>query len=199
TGALAHPGLDDALRIVLHEIGGIGIGAIDDDLHLWMIVCGEIAGEGRRNDYDAAHFADDKCFFEFTPIMALPDLKIARRHEAGGEILGERRHRLDDDADAGAVGIERDAIAEQEQEDQRQDEGDQDAARIADDLIGFLAHQSGNAPCPAGSAIAHGAASASEPRTRAMKASSIDGSGLSREATRAFTSSGEPSAIDLPR
>src|SRR5262249_18627186 len=151
--------------------------------------------------------ANDQRFFEFAPVAALFDIEIARGGKGRGEILGEGRHRLNHDADTRASGVERHAIAEQEQKDQRQHECDEDAARIADDLVSLLSDQGDEASRPAARLVRwivhdrcpHQFTSASEPCTRAMKASSMVGSGWSLEATLALSSSGDPSAIDLPR
>src|SRR3546814_7597192 len=119
------------------------------------------------------------------------------------DLPGDGRRGLDHQADPGAACVERHAISEDEEQDQRQHEGDQDAARVADDLIAFLADQRGEPARPVAPLAAgpggnggpdHAAACLSDSSTSAMKASSIVGSGKAGPATLAFSSSGEPSA-----
>src|SRR5690606_3277147 len=99
--------------------------------------------------------------------------------------------------------------AEDDEQDERQHEGDQDAARIADHLQALLAHEGSKAARPTGwwrgffrpdkRFRAHAASARSEFLTSSMKASSIVGSGFSGLATLALSSSGEPRAIERPR
>ena len=53
-----------ALRIVLHEIGGVGLRAVDDDLESGVSSAAKSRRESRRNDYDAANAAEHQIFFE---------------------------------------------------------------------------------------------------------------------------------------
>ncbi len=84
---------------------------------------------------------EHQIFLEFAAVASGRHREIARGLEARREVAGDGRHILDDDADARLLRVQRNAVAEQEEQDQRQHEGDQNAARIADDLKAFLANE----------------------------------------------------------
>src|SRR5208337_5547254 len=203
------PGRYDALRVTLYETRGIGIGTVDDHLDLRRGARGIVTGEGRGNHDDAVDPASDEILFELPPVVTIDRLEIGGRLEARGERLGDSRRAFDHEPHSGAGRVQRDAITEDKEQDYRKHEGDQYAAGVPDDLIGFLAHQSDETARPTkigrfrglkgDFGFAHAAAFASDACTSAMKASSIVGSGFFALATLAFNSSGEPSAIEWPR
>lgn len=108
-----------------------------------------LGGKACGDHQDAAYPSKDEVVLEFPPVASGGNGKVARCLEAGGEIARERGRFLDHQGDTRARRIERHAITEEEEEDQWQDEGDQDTARIAYDLIAFLAHQGSETPGPA--------------------------------------------------
>ena len=205
----ARPGGYDALGVALYETCGIGIGTVDDHLDLRRIACGIVEGKGRGNHDDAMDPANDEILLELPPVATIDHLEIGGRLEARSERLGDRRRALDHQTNAGAGRVQRDAITEDEEQDDRKHEGDQDAAGVPDDLVGFLTHQSDETArstkigrfrgLKGDLGFAHAAAFASDPCTSAMKASSIVGSGFLALATLAFNSSGDPIAIEWPR
>src|SRR5690606_15887087 len=140
------PGGNDTARVILDEARGIRLGSIGEHLDGGGTAAGEIGGEGRRDDDDAAHAAQHERLLELTSVMPGDDVEIARGTETRRQILRRWRRLLNDEADAGTRGIQRDAVAEEENEDERQHEGDEDAARIAHDLQRLLAYEGPEPP-----------------------------------------------------
>ena len=126
--------------------------------------------------------AGDERVLELSPVAADGDVEVARVAEARRQVLRQASGSRRPDRCASRR-VERDAVAEDEEQDQRQDEGDQDAARIAQDLQRFLAHQREETHrARRGERRARAVLMPPPPApscsTSAMKASSIVGSGL---------------------
>ncbi len=190
---------DHTLAVVLHETGVVGLGPVHDHLDLWIAARCEVGREALRDDHDAANRAAHQRLLELAAVAAVDHVERGRGLEGRSDPLRDRRHPLDDDADAGARGVERDRVAEEEQEQHRQDQRDEDAARVAQDLPALLADQRREPAQAAGPGHAAAFTSASEAATRAMNASSMVGSGIAAVATLALSSSGEPSGDERPR
>src|SRR5262249_51585159 len=99
---------------------------------------------------------------------------------------------------AGAGRVERDRVAEEEQQDERQHEGDEERGRVAQDLQRLLHEHRMHA---AQREVHAASRDRSDSSIRAMKASSRVGSlrSLRAAATRALSSSGVPVAIWVAR
>src|SRR5262249_46177619 len=138
------------------------------------------------------------------------NFEIARVAERGQEAIRLRRGPLHHDTDRYALEVERDAKTEDEEQQERQNPGDQEAARVAQDLERFLADQPVQATRPApgfrGCAAApnirvrsagrigrdspHELPPRSNSSTSSMKASSRVGSGRAAARTRSLSASG---------
>src|ERR1035437_7059354 len=69
-------------------------------------------------------------------------LEVTRMLESAREAGGVGAGQLDDQRDRHVFGIQRDAVAEDEQKHHRQEEGDCKAARVAQDLVKLFTEQS---------------------------------------------------------
>ncbi len=115
------------------------------------------------------------------------ELEISGRSDPGDQVAAGRRAVLVDDADGHVPDFEGDGIAEEEEHDDRQADGQVEAARIAPDVERLLAHE-GNDPAFHRQVL--------PARTAAMKTSS---SGVSsRPVKRSFNSRGVPMAAMRP-
>ena len=76
-------------------------------------------------------------------------LEITRVAERGQEAVGLGRRPLDHHRDRDPPQVERDTKAEDEEQQERQDPGDHEAARVAHHLQRFLADQPGQTSQPA--------------------------------------------------
>ena len=187
-GALLHPIAAHALGIVGHERGIIGHRAIGDRLDRALPI-GNLAAEILRDHDDATDGARHQIVLQRGHRADLHHLEPARIAiglcKAGGGFASI----LLGDADTGAAGVEVEGIAEDQQQDDRQQKGDQDGGRIAQDLQGFL--QRHGAQAAERDRRAHAASLRSASRISAAKASSM----LATPPASARSSAGVPVAI----
>jgi len=85
--------------------------------------------------------------------------EVARALERADEVRGVGARALDHHRHRHVLDVERQAVAEQQQQRDRQDESNRDAARIAHDLEELLAHQAAQAHAASGAHV-HAAAPA---------------------------------------
>ena len=190
----AHP-----LGVGGYKACSVGHGAVGDDLDDGPFGGLQATAEVLGDHHDAADVAGREFTLErrdvavpghVEPPRVLVGLRQAQRRRAG--ILQREPY-------PGACRVQRDRIAEQEQHDQRQYEGDQECRRSAQDLQRFFEEHRAKPPCA--DEPAHAASlSRSDSSMSAMKASSRVGSLRSvLRVTRAFNSSGVPVAICVAR
>ena len=198
--ALRQPGRPRPLHIAGDEARGVGVAAIGDHLDAGGVAARQPLREVAGEHDDAVEAPGGELVEKRAPVGRALHLEEAGVRQRSHELVGLRRRLLGDDADAHAGGVEGDAEAEQGQEEGRQDEGDDEARRVAHDLQGLLAHQ-----CPDATQAAsarpglHAACSRSWTSMRPMKASSRVGVGSSGVLTRACRASGASIAITWPR
>ena len=133
----------------MHQAGRVRVAAVDEDLH--------------RGRFAASSRSAKSAASTTTPLQPLRrpgrsstcarwratiDLEVARVAERRQQAVGLGRRLLDDHRQRHPPQVERDAVAEDEQQQQRQHAGDQEAARVAADLQQLLAHQADDAPQP---------------------------------------------------
>ena len=206
--ALRQPGLPGALHVAGDEARRVGIAAVGDHLDAGRVAARQPLREVAGQHDDAVEAPAGELVEEGAAVGRALHLEEAGVRQRGDEQVGVRRRLLRDDAHAHAGRIERDAEAEQGQQDGGQDEGDDEARRVAHDLQGLLADQRPDAPqaalaltCRADLArlLRHAAFSRSCTSMRPMKASSSVGLGSAAVLTRACRASGVSSAITWPR
>src|SRR5262249_18430007 len=149
------------------------------------------------DDDDAADAPGGELTLERRDVAAADDQKIARVLESLRETERRGARVLQRQADAGPGHVEGDCVAEEEQQDERQDEGDEKGGRVAQDLQRLLDEHRAQAA----SGEVHAASrSRSDSSIRAMNASSRVGSlRWALAATAALSSSGVPVAICVAR
>ncbi len=156
-GFLLEPVRPQALDVVLHQPGGVGVAAVHEHLDRRGLAAAEpVAEVGRQHD-DPFEPSGHQVVLDGLAVPGEADLEITRVAERGQEAVGLGRRPLDHHRDRDPPQVERDAKAEDEQQQKRQDSGDHEAARVAHHLQRFLADQPGQTPQPAAAAwLGHG-------------------------------------------
>jgi len=129
------------LDIALNQAGGIGIHTVD--------INADGSGSARQDLFakilahpdDAIDIGAPERRLRLLDVDEQVRLEIRRLLEGCPESAGLRRRLLNNDPHRNVFGIERYPVAEDEQQDQRQDEGNGDARRVAHDLDEFLPNQ----------------------------------------------------------
>ena len=132
-----------------HQPGRVGIAAVHDDLHRGHLAAAKPIGEIGCQDDDPLEAARHQVRLDFHPVTGQAQREETRVAERGGQAVGFRRCLFNHQANRDAAQVQRDAIVEDEQQQQRQHDGEQIAARVAQDLQRFLAHETGDAAQPA--------------------------------------------------
>ena len=204
TASCSQPVAPDALDIVLDQPGGVGIAAVDEHLHRGRLAAAQPSAKSAASTttplsrpatrssstsarWRATRDVEDSANCGTRPASCRPRASAARPPRPTGD----------------APQVERDAVAEDEQQQQRQHAGDQDSCsgrgRICSDL---LAHQAGDrgaaGPATRCTRRRHGRLpSLVVASTSAMKASSSVGSGRSALRTRVLQLVGRALGDDL--
>ena len=194
---------DGALRVSIDDAGIVGLGAGHQNLHLG-VAGRKPTREVRSNPDDAADLALDHKLLRLRHRRDHHRIEIRRELKAGRDLSGIGRGILHHDRHRHVGHIEREAVTEQQDQNDRHHDPDRDAARIAQQLPALLVHQRGHPPpfCqePAGSITAgHGRcptpeclASRRACCTTAMNASSMFGSRPEPVEARVRISAGVP-------
>ena len=83
SGLLGEPVGPEALNVELHEAGGIGVAAIDEDLDRSGFAAAEPVAEIRGQDDDALQPAGDQVVLDLTAVAGEPHVEVARVAERG--------------------------------------------------------------------------------------------------------------------
>jgi hypothetical protein len=141
------PGLDHAAGVVLDVVGGVGVGAVGDDLHQRLAATlGQALLEILRNHHVAAQVAGDQLVGHFAPVMGEVGIQEARAGKGRRKLLRCSAGRLQHHADTDILRIQRHRIGEQQQQHHRQHERDQQRRGVAQRLVAFLGDQGDEAP-----------------------------------------------------
>ena len=167
-GALLLPNLPYALGIALHEVGGVRLAAVGDHLDGGAVVRARHAlVEIHRDHHQAADHAGLHLLDQLPAVVADGRFDIGRTGERLGQIARVFALLLHQNAQMQLAGVQVDAVAEDKQQHQRDNEGDQAAAGIAQYLPRLLqAQRAQSAPGEAavvdwGSVVAHRGSSSS--------------------------------------
>ena len=171
-------GAGDGLRLLQDLVGGGGVRAVDEELRPSRLPAGEVPPVARAHDQHRLGRAAPEEPLRLLGRHHARDGELARAGEGVGEGARGRRPVAVRDGQRDAVQIERDAVAEEEQEQDRHDERQVERARVALDVQHLLARHGGDPQEEAAQALRHVAAPAGAAigrPTTARNTSSSDG------------------------
>ena len=113
---------------------------MDDQLHSG-VAGGNAAGEIRGNAHDAVHSMLQQQSLRGRHGSEHHRLEVGRELKPGRELDRIGSGVFDHDGDRNVLHVERQPVAEQQDENQRQHRADGDAGGVAHDLPGFLPYQ----------------------------------------------------------
>ncbi len=194
--AVAEPRRDDTARVRTHEARGVRLRPVGNHLHQRSAARLLQAGiEILRNDHESLQFPRDHLLCDFPSIPRRCHVEEPRAGKRGREFLCVRAVALEHDGDRHATLIQRQREGEHDHQHRRQRERHENRRRIAQYLQTLLVDESVEATNAEAGAHAASRMALSAASTSPTNASSIVGDGRSALATRAFSASGEPSAI----
>jgi hypothetical protein len=137
--AQGDPFLQHPAGVALDQPGAVGIDAVDNHLHRRRLALFQAGGRIALKLDDPIHPA------RIEPVHGGPhggqanNLEMRRSIEPGGQLADRRDRVIQHDGQGHVFGIQRHPVAEEKEQDQGQDDGQGDAARIPADLEHFLA------------------------------------------------------------
>ena len=135
--AASRPLGDGRLAIGLHDAGPVGVVAVNEDLH-FGVADRDPAGEVRADPHDPVDIAGEHAAAGPAASTAcISGMKIRRQPEARRQLDCRRRAVFEHNGDRNILHVQRQAVAEQQNQHHRQHDADGDAAGIANDLPRF--------------------------------------------------------------